>query len=203
MPALSAPLGTPYGVAVDGQGNLYVVDSSNNNVVRISSSGTLTVVAGNSNHGFSGDGGAATSASLNRPAGVAVDSAGNLYIADMDNHRIRMVSGGIVTTVAGNGLGQFSGDGGPATSASLNYPQSVAVDSAGNLYIADQFNRRIRKVSGGTITTVAGDGEAGSSGDGGPATSASIDQPVGVAVDSAGNIYIADESSNRIREVSG
>ena len=121
-----------------------------------------------------------------------MDSAGNLYIADTDNNRIRKVSNGVITTVAGNGTQGFSGDNGPATSAQLNGPDGVAVDSAGNLYIADTDNNRIRKVSNGVITTVAGNGTSGFSGDNGPATSAQLDDPYGVAVDSAGNLYIAD-----------
>src|ERR1035437_6377065 len=201
--ALSAPLGTPLGVAVDAQGNVYAADNTNNIVVRISPNGLLTVVAGNGTGGFSGDGGPATSASLNWPLAVAVDSAGNLYIAELNNHRVRKVSGGTITTVAGNGNQGFSGDGGPATSASLNNPGSVAADSAGNLYMADSGNHRIRKVSGGTITTGAGNGNSGFAGDGGPATSASLKFPAGVAVDSAGNLYIAEPSNYRVRKVSG
>jgi hypothetical protein len=165
---------------------VYVADTENFIVERISPSGLLTIAAGNGNFGFSGEGGPATSASLYVPQGVAVDSAGNLYIADTENNRIRKVSGGTITTVAGNGNAGFSGDAGPATSASLNYPVGVAVDSAGNLYVPDVENNRIRKVSGGTITTIAGNGDTGFSGDGGPATSASVDYPKGVAVDSTG-----------------
>jgi sugar lactone lactonase YvrE len=204
LPALSAPMGTITGIATDVAGNIYVTDDSNNLVDRISPDGTLTVVAGNGIKGFSGDGGPATSASLNRAGagiglfGVAVDLAGNVYIADTLNSRIRKVSGGIITTVAGNGIPGFSGDGGPATSASLNSASGVAVDSLGNLYIAD--STRIRKVSGGIITTVAGDGNLASSGDGGPAINASL-VPQGIAVDSSGNIYVADFST-RIRRIS-
>src|SRR5271157_1277868 len=183
LPALNAPLGGVQGVAVDAQGNVYAADSSNNIVVRISPNGMLTVVAGNGIAGFSGDGGPATSASLNGPLGVALDSAGNLYIADYQNNRIRKVSGGTITTVAGNGTHGFSGDGGSATSASIG-AFGVAVDSFGNLYIADRDSNRIRRVSDGTITTVAGNGTNGFSGDGGPATSAWLYQPHGVLVDS-------------------
>src|SRR5205814_1759057 len=157
-------------------------------------------VAGNGTDGFSGDNGPATSAQLNFPTGVAVDSAGNLYIADNENHRIRKVSDGMITTVAGNGTRGFGGDNGPATSAQLGDPSGVAVASAGNLYVAAYFNLRIRKVPDGLITTVAGNGIAGFSGDNGPATSAQLGAG-GVAVDSAGNLYIAE--GIRIRKVSG
>ena len=200
-PATSAPLGSVWGVAVDAAGNVYASDQDNNLVVKISPSGILTVVAGNGVRGFSGDGGPATSASLYYPAGVAVDAAGNLYIADQYNHRIRKVSpSGIISTVAGiYPGGGFSGDGGPATSASLSLPTGVAVDAAGNLYIADLGNSRVRKVNtSGIITTAAG---GGTGGDGGPATSALL-WPAGVAVDAAGNLYIADQYHNRIRKVS-
>jgi sugar lactone lactonase YvrE len=202
IPAANAPLGAVTGTAVDAAGNVFVVDSGNNLVLRISPNGTLSVAAGNGISGFSGDAGLAADASLAFPTAVAVDSAGNLYIADTSNQRIRKVSGGTITTIAGNGIFGFSGDGGPATSASLGTPMGVAVDAAGNLYIADTGNARIRKVSGGTITTVAGNGVLGFSGDGGPATSASLSEPNGVAVDSAANLYIADPVGQRVRQVS-
>ena len=135
-------------------------------------SGIVTTVAGNGTAGFTGDGGPATAARLKKPGGVALDAAGNLFIADTWNHRIRKVTpGGVISTVAGNGTLGFSGDGGPATAAQLNYPSDMAVDAAGNLFIADTGNHRIRKVTpGGVISTVAGNGTAGFSGDGGPAT---------------------------------
>ena len=200
--ARNAPLGYVRGVAVDASGNVYAADYDNNIIVRFVPGGQMAVVAGNGIGGFSGDEGPATSASLNSPVGVAVDLAGNLYIADGNNGRIRRVSNGTITTVAGDGNAGFSGDGGPATSASLSSPAAVAVDLAGNLYIADQGNNRIRKVSNGTITTVAGNGNAGFSGDGGPATSAALNSPAGVAVDPTGNLYIADFVNYRIRKVS-
>jgi hypothetical protein len=156
--AINAPLGQISGLAVDGRGNVYVADPGNSIIERFIPGGQMTVVAGNGIPGFSGDGGPATSASLNQPQGVAVDLAGNIYIADLSNSRIRKVSGGTITTVAGGGT---SGDGGLATSASLNSPVAVAVDSAGNIYIADAAGNRIREVSAGIITTVAGNGVAG------------------------------------------
>src|SRR5437879_1577083 len=162
---------------------------------------TINTVAG----GGAGDGGDATIANLNSPAGVSVDSSGNLYIADLGNERIRKIAAatGIITTVAGNGVLGFAGDGGAATSASLNSPAGVSVDASGNLYIADYANHRIRKVSAATgiITTVAGNGINTFAGDGGAATSASLNSPSGVALDASGNLYIADYFNNRIRKV--
>jgi uncharacterized protein (TIGR03437 family) len=198
--AISAELYQPFGVAVDSVGNLYIADSSNNRIRKVSN-GVITTIAGNGTQGFSGDNGSATSAQLYFPDGVAVDSAGNVYIADSSNNRIRKVSNGVITTIAGNGTQGFSGDNGSATSAQLSFPDGVAVDSSGDLYIADSYNSRIRKVSAGLITTVAGNGITGIYGDNGPATSAELSLPQGVAVDSRGNLYIADWGSNRIREV--
>ena len=197
----SAQLNRPNGVAVDSTGNLYIADSLNNRIRKVSN-GVITTVAGNGSPGFGGDNGLATNAQLNDPLGVAVDSAGNLYIADTNNYRIRKVTNGVITTVAGNGTPDFSGDNGPATSAQLNSPLGVAVDSAGDLYVADRDNNRIRKISNGVISTVAGNGTPGFSGDNGPATSAQLNDPYGVAVDSTGNLYIADSLNNRIRKVS-
>ncbi len=200
--ATSAQLNNPIGVAVDGEGNLYIADLVNARVRKVSG-GVITTVAGTGTAGYSGDGGQATSAQLNTPYGVAVDGQGNVYISDLNNQRIRKVSGGIITTVAGTGTAGFSGDGGQATSAQLNNPVGVAVDAQGNLYIADIVNQRIRKVSGGVITTVAGTGTAGYSGDDGQATSAQLNYPIGVAVDAAGSLYVADQANYRVRKVSG
>jgi uncharacterized protein (TIGR03437 family) len=169
----------------------------------------ITTVAGNGFGGFSGDNGPATAAELFYPIGVAVDSAGNLYIADLVNQRVRKVANGVITTVAGNGMAGFSGDNIPATATRLGGPAGVAVDSAGNLYISeDSVNGianfvAIRKVSNGLISTVAGNGTDGFSGDNIPATSAELFQPAGIAVDSAGNLFIADAANQRIRKVSG
>lgn len=264
--ATAAALNGPYGVAVDASGNLYIADSRNNVIRKVTPDGVITTVAGNGSFGFSGDGGPATSATLSRPQGITVDLAGNLYVADTVNNRIRKVtSGGIISTVAGSGsvsvpyIG-FSGDGGPATSASLFAPYGVAVDPSGNLYfaetgadrvrkvttegiistvagnvdfsfpnfhfpdeapslwhpsgvavqasgdiyIADTDNRRIQKVApDGVISTVAGTGNSSVSdiGDGGPATAASLWYPSGVALDPQGNLYIADTGGHRVRKV--
>ncbi|HMC57911.1 MAG TPA: IPT/TIG domain-containing protein, partial [Candidatus Solibacter sp.] len=201
-PATSAQLNTPLGVAVDGAGNIYIADSLNNTIRRVSAGGTISTFAGNSVPGNSGDGGAPTSAQLNGPQGVAVDGAGNLYIADTQNHKVRIVSGGVIGTFAGSGTAGFSGDGGAAAAASLNAPFGVAVDAAGNVYIAEFSNNRVRKVdTKGIITTVAGTGVSGYGGDGAAATGALLNGPQSVAVDAAGNLYIADTANNRLRKV--
>jgi uncharacterized repeat protein (TIGR01451 family) len=201
--AVTAEFAYPAGVAVDTSGNVYVVDSYNSRVRKIASNGVITTVAGNGRRGYSGNGSAATSAELNFPQGVAVDSAGNLYIADTNNSCIRKVSGGIITTIAGNGTAGYMGDNGPASASELNFPYGVAVDATGNVYIADTLNNVIRQISTtGTITTVAGDGFRGYSGDGGAPTSAELNFPAGVAVDASGNFYIADSENYAVRRVS-
>jgi trimeric autotransporter adhesin len=203
--AVSAQLYLPAGVAVDANGTLYIADTGNQRVRQVTAGGVISTIAGTGTGGFSGDGAAATAAKLNNPNSVAVDTGGNLYICDSSNNLIRKVSAGVITTVAGDGtlLTGFSGDGGSATSARLFFPAAVAVDSSGNFYIADQFNNRIRKVSGGVINTVAGNGVVGFSGDGGAATSAQLNLPAGVAVDGSGNLFISDSTNNRIRYVAG
>ena len=202
--ATQAQLNTPQGVAVDTNFNVYIADTLNNVVRKVSPNGTISNYAGNGGAGSSGDGSAATSAQLHGPQGLAIDASGNLFIADTMNAKVRKVSAsGVIGTAAGSGTAGFGGDGGAAASAQLNLPVGVAVDSSGNLYIADFGNSRVRKVSasGATIGTVAGNGSAGYSGDGGPAVKAQLTGPQGVAVDSAGNLYIADTGNNLVREV--
>ena len=202
-PATLAELIQPLSVAVDPGGNVYIADGGSNRILKVNTTGIISTIAGNGKRGFNGDGGPATSASLYYPSGVAVDPAGNVYIADAGNLRIRKVdTAGIITTIAGNGKEGFSGDGGPATSAELSFPVGVAVDPAGNVYIADEGSNRIRKVNtAGIISTIAGNDTQGFSEDGGPATSASLNDPRGVAVDPTGNVYITDRGNNRIRKV--
>lgn len=213
--ATSANLNNPSGVAIDAAGNIYISDRDNHRIRKVTAAtGIISTIAGTGTAGFSGDGGAATSAQIARPTGIAVDGSGNIYFADFTNNRIRKITpGGIISTVAGyTATGAYSGDGGPATSADLNIhaaaptgtnSSAVAVDAAGNFYIADAGNHRIRKVtvSTGVITTVAGTGTAGFNGDGISATTADLSTPRGVFVDGSGNIYIADRSNNRIRKV--
>jgi sugar lactone lactonase YvrE len=204
-PATSAQLATPMGVAVDAAGNLFIADTGNARVRKVTPGGVINTVAGIGPWPpwyYLGDGIPATSAQLSYPLGVAVDAAGNLFIADTDNNRVRKVIGGVINTIAGNGTFGYSGDGGPATSAQLYRPMGVAVDAAGNLFIADTYNNRVRKVTpAGIISTVAGTGDQGFYGDGGPATSAAFYEPTGVAVDTAGNLFIADWGNNCVRKV--
>ena len=200
-PAVKAQLWSPSGVATDSTGNLYIADRGNQRVRKVDFLGVITTVAGTGERGFGGDGRPADQAQLTSPADVAVDGAGNIYIADRGNYRIRKVdSSGTITTFAGTGDRRFGGDGGPADEAHLWSPYGVAVDDAGNIYIADESHNRIRMVdSSGIISTVAGSGWSGYGGDGGPAAEARLSSPYSVAVDSGGNIYIADRSNHRIR----
>jgi len=203
--AAAAELNGPLGVCVAPSGSIYVNDEGNGRVREISTSGTITTVAGNGSGVSSGDGGPATAAGMVIPIRCAVDSSGNLFIVDQGAFRIRKVDGsGTITTYAGTVQG-FSGDGGPATQAEMNNPTAAAVDVSGNLYVTDQFNQRIRRIdaSSGTITTVAGNGNIAYVGDGGAATSASLNYPGGIVVDSSGALFIVDTVNQRIRKVSG
>ncbi|MGZ3863778.1 MAG: NHL domain-containing protein [Bacteroidia bacterium] len=202
--ATSAQLNRPTDVAVDNAGNIFIADELNNVIRKINTSGIITTYAGTGVSGFSGDGGLATSAQLTRPNLMTLDQNGNIYISLYQSNRVRKVSAaGIITTIAGNGGSGFSGDGSLATSATFDEPCKVAIDNSGNIFIADEYNQRIRKISSsGIISTVAGNGGVGFSGDGGLATSASLNYPEGIAVDALGNLYISDKLNERVRKVS-
>jgi sugar lactone lactonase YvrE len=194
-------LAPPHGVAIDQAGNYYVTDDEPL-VLKITPAGVTSIVAGNSQDGYSGDGGPATAAMISAPTAVNVDSGNNVYLTDFNNNRIRKVSAsGTISTIAGNGKFLFSGDNGPAISAGMD-PFDIAVDSKNNLFVADRINNRIRKITpDGMITTVAGTGVPGYAGDGGPATSALLNFPTGVAVDNTGNLYIVDGANFVVRRV--
>lgn len=201
--ATNAELTNPAEIILDGVGNLYIADDGNHRVRKVNLSGIISTIAGTGTHGYSGDGGPASAAELFDPTGICFDAVGNLYIAEYGNSRIRMINTTeIISTVAGNGAFGFGGDGGQATAAECNGPEGVTFDAQGNLYIADIYNNRIRKVNtAGIISTVVGNGTAGYSGDGGQATAAALYQPQGIAFDATGNLYIADSENNRIRRV--
>jgi uncharacterized protein (TIGR03437 family) len=202
--AINASFNNPRAIPVDSTGAMYIADTDNYRIRKVSSNGTIETLAGTGVMGYSGDGGLAVNAALSDASGLVLDGAGNVYVGDASNRRVRKITpGGVITSIAGTGIQGFSGDGGPATSAMLGRPFSLAIDAGGNLYIADSANERIRKIDvNGIITTIAGNGQSGFSGDGGLAINASLQTPVGVAVDQAGNVYIADGDNNRIRKVS-
>ncbi len=199
--ATAAQLGGPRGVAVDTHGNVFIADQGNGRIRKVDPAGIITTVAGNGTPGYNGDGISATAAELFNPYGVAVDTSGSIYIADVDNERIRKIDGsGTISTVAGTGAPGFGGDGGPATAAHVSEPSAVAVDRFGKIFIADNYNARIREItSSGIINTIAGTGAGGYNGDGIFATAAELYNPSGVAIGSAGAVYIADNNNNRIR----
>ena len=202
-PAAAAQLGSIASVAVDTAGNVYVADRGNHRVRRIDATGTITTFAGTGERGYSGDGGPAAAAQLWSPYGVAADVAGNVYVAEAGNHRVRRIdAAGMIATFAGTGQRGFGGDGGPAAAARLWSPYGVAVDAAGNVYVADRGNHRVRRIDAtGTITTFAGRGEPGYSGDGGPAAAAQLRSPHGVAMDAEGNAYVAEWGNHRVRRI--
>jgi sugar lactone lactonase YvrE len=203
--ATAIPLVLPSAIVFDTQGNLYFAEAGNHVVRIFSTAGVVSTIAGNGVQGFAGDNGPATGAELDSPSGLAIDAAGNLYIADTHNHRIRKFTAatGIITTIAGTGKAGYSGDGGAATAAQLDRPTALTVDQTGNVYTADTDNHRVRRIASGTgvITTVAGDGIEGFNGDGGAATLAAIDSPNGLVMDVAGNLFVADTHNGRIRKV--
>jgi len=201
--AKEAILACPWGMAFDQAGNLYVAERDGNRVLRIDQNGIIATMAGNGLRGFSGDGGPATDAALDRPAFVAFDADGNLLISDGDNDRVRMVDAdGIITTIAGTGENGFGGDGGRATDASFDDPAGIQPSADGTIYVADDDNGRIRRIGNdGTITTIAGWGGAGSTGDDGPATAASLALPNVLLLDPNGALYVVEEDANRVRRV--
>lgn len=201
--ATSATFSYPYGAIADAAGNVYIADPVNYRVRKINTSGIITTYAGNGSSSSSGDGGLATSAGINWPSELALDAAGNLYIGEYFGNRVRKVTpGGIITTFAGNGSTTFSGDGGPATSAGMYGPWGIDFDTYGNLYIACRNDNRIRKVDvAGNISTVAGTGATGYTGDGGPALSATFSGPIGIAVDGANNVYICENGNHTVRKI--
>lgn len=208
QPATKALLATPSDVVIGPDNNLYIVDKGNHRIRRIDGSGNITTVVGNGQPGFGGDGGPATQAKLNLPSAIAFDAAGNMYIADTGNHRVRRVSNGVISTIAGNGSFGYSGDGGPALQGKFKSVNDVAVSPSGDVYVADSLNNRVRKISNGTISTVVGTGafniaSVSQLGDGKAASSAIVRWPYALAFDTAGNLYIAEYASNRIRRVGG
>jgi sugar lactone lactonase YvrE len=205
--ALTVPLILPSAVVFDAAGNLYFAETGNHVIRKVDTAGNITAIAGTGVQGFSGDAGPATAATIDSPQGLALDNANgtanNLYLADTHNHRIRKINltTGNITTIAGTTPG-FSGDNASATSAQLNLPTALAVDTTGNLYIADTGNHRIRKISAaGIITTIAGTGTQGFSGDNALAITAAIDSPTGLALDSKNNLYLTDTHNHRIRKI--
>ncbi|GAB3940270.1 hypothetical protein GCM10028805_01770 [Spirosoma harenae] len=203
QPALNAAFHGPIAVGFDKNGNTFILDADDYRVRKIDSNGIVTTLAGDGELGFAGDNGSALNARFLDPRGITADAAGNVYIADTQNHRIRKINtAGTITTITGTGTQGYSGDGGVAINAQVNYPKNVTIDKLGNLYIADSQNYRIRKIGvDGMISTVAGNGTSGYSGDGGLAINAQLFLPGAIAVDNAGNLYIADSNNNRIRKV--
>ncbi|MDE0102383.1 MAG: hypothetical protein OXN89_08380 [Bryobacterales bacterium] len=197
-------LGRPAGVAADSEGHVYVVDTTNNRVRRVGQDGRIETIAGTGKNGCGGDGGSAREALLSGPCGVAVDGVGNVYIADTHNHRIRKVyRSGLISTIAGTGTAGYGGDGRQASRAIFNLPMGVAVDARGNVYVSDFRNHRLRKIDpSGTVSTVAGTGEPGCGGDGGPAVEAKLHSPELIATDALGNVFLAERDNDRVRKVS-
>jgi Secretion system C-terminal sorting domain/NHL repeat len=200
--ATAAEINNPNGVAVDAIGNVYIADFGNYRIRKVDTFGVITTIAGTGVMGFGGDGGPATAALIHSPTGIAIDGSGNVLFTDACRIRKINTATGVISTIAGSSLASYSGDGGPAVAADLNYPVGIAVDGPGNIYIADQFNCRVRKINtSGIISTIAGTGICFGGGDGGPATAARVQYPLGVACDGMGNVFIADYGNNRIRRI--
>ena len=203
-PATDVPLAAPLHLAFDATGNLFIVEASSPRIRKVDADGVLTTIAGTGEPGYSGDGGPAIDAQIGEDIrGIAVDADGNVYFSENNGRRVRKVdTEGTITTVAGTGELDFSGDGGPATEATLAGPDGLAFAADGSLYIADRENNRVRRIdSDGIIDTVAGTGVSGYAGDGGPASEAELANPEGIAFDADGNLYIADFGNRRIRKV--
>lgn len=203
-PATAASIYNPLGVAADGAGNVYIVDTKNHCIRKVNSAGIISTIAGNGTVGYSGDGGPATAAKLYIPNKIALDGAGNIVFGDNGNFCIRKINAaGIISTIVGTGTAGNSGDGGPAIAAQINACPGLAIDAVGNIFFSDAVKNTIRKINtSGIVSTIAGCGLSGYMGDGGPATAARFNEPFGIAVDGAGNIYVAEYSNNCIRKVS-
>lgn len=201
--AISASLASPTGVAFDASGNMYIAEFTGNYIRKVSSAGIISTIAGTGTASSTGDGSAASSATLNNPSGIAIDGSGNIFIAEASGNRIRKINtSGIISTIAGTGAASSTGDGGAATSATLNFPTDIVIDGSGNLYISENSGNRIRKINtAGNISTIAGTGTASSTGDGGAATSATLNNPAGLAFDASGNLFIAENSGHRVRMI--
>jgi len=202
-PATAANLSIVSNVAADSSGNIYIADENNCRVRKVNSAGIISTFAGTGVNSYSGDSGPATAAEISKITGVAVDDSNNVYIADVGNNRIRMVNkAGIITTIAGNGSSGYNGDGGQATAAEINAPNNIWKDATGSIYIADYGNDVVRMINtSGIISTIAGSGQTGYSGDGGPATAAELNSPTGISSDGKGNVYIGDVMNNRVRVI--
>ncbi len=203
--ATAANIKGPWDIAMDASGNLFVSDALNHRIRKISTAGIITTVAGTGTAGYSGDGAAASVAQINTPTGIAIDATGNMYIAELYGHRVRKITpAGIISTIAGTGVSGYSGDGAAATAAKMYQPAYVRPDNAGNIIVTDNGNHRIRIInSAGIISTIAGTGLAGNTGDNGAATAATLNYPGGIVYDGAGNLYIADNSNSRVRKING
>ncbi len=202
--AFSAEIGNPSGIAIDSLNNIYFTDVSNNRIRKIGFNGIISTIGGNGTQGFSGDNGPATSAEIYQPHFIAVDKIGNVYFTDSDNQRVRKISTtGIITTIAGTGSIGYTGDNGPATAAELNFPTGICVDKQQNIYITDENNNCVRKITAATgiISTIAGNGTNGFSGDNGPAIAAELNSPWGLCMDVSGNVYISDNVNFRVRMI--
>jgi trimeric autotransporter adhesin len=201
--ATDCELNAPELITKDGAGNLYIADRENSRIRKVTAGGVITTIAGTGVAGYSGDSGPATLAALNGPFAIALSTSGDVFFSDMDNHCIRKInSTGTISTVAGTGALGFNGDGIQATAAQLSRPAGVSIDNIGNIYFADNGNHRVRKIDlSGVISTIAGSGTSGYTGDNGPATDAQLNEPGGIALDLGGNIYVAEYMNNSIRKV--